>query len=425
MKLSSPKGRPWLGAALIAGCLLAVLLASRPADATGSAPRPSFGPAPVDFGGGAVEPGATDELSPDERTAIESLIAANVAQLEQEGRLPAARSADHVTLGWPLSPRDGFSDPGYHGVTGYVDHDPAYPGHVRDYSCGARSYDSSSGYNHQGTDYFLWPFPWNKMAAGDIRVVAVADGVIVGRHEGYPDQSCSPNGNRWNAVYVRHADGSIAWYGHLKLGSVTTKPVGAAVVRGEVLGLVGSSGNSSGPHLHFEMYNGGALLDPYAGSCNALDGGWWEMQRPYYDAAINKLTTGTAPVERSACPAPDIPHEAALFQPGDRVTFTAYYRDQLDSLPSIYRILTPNGAVFAQWTHSSTRPHSALSYWYWAYVIPATAPTGTWRFEVDFNGRAYSHAFVVGAPSTPTPTATPTRPWLPSDFIFMPSVTRG
>jgi len=56
------------------------------------------------------------------------------------------------------------------------------------------------------------------------------------------------------------------------------------------------------------------------------------MQRPYYDAAINKLTTGTAPVERSACPAPDIPHEAALFQPGDRVTFTAYYRDQLDSL---------------------------------------------------------------------------------------------
>lgn len=422
---SWPKGA-LLGAALLGWLGVALLWAAAPAGA-GSPPTP------VDFGGGAVDPGAADTLPAAERAAIEAMLAANVARLEREGRLPAARTS-HVTLGWPLSPRDGFADPGYFGVTGYVDHDPAYPGQVRDYACGRRTYDSSGGYNHQGTDYFLWPFPWNKMAAGDIRVVAAADGVIVGRHEGYPDQSCSPNGNRWNAVYVRHADGSIAWYGHLKRDSLTAKPVGATVVRGEVLGLVGSSGNSSGPHLHFEMHDsGGQVLDPYAGSCNALDGDWWQEQRGYDDAAINKLMTGPAALERSACPAPDVPHESDQFQPGDRITFTAFYHDQLDSLPTLYRILTPDGAVYAQWSHSSNQPHYSLSYWYWAYNFPTTAATGTWRFEATFNGRTYNHAFIIGQPSTPTatptipptapPTVTPTatRPFLPDHFVFVPA----
>ena len=70
-----------------------------------------------------------------------------------------------------------------------------------DYTCGRRTYDTSAGYNHQGTDYFLWPFAWNKMAAGDVRVVAAADGVIVGRREGNPDQSCG-SGGQWNLSLI-------------------------------------------------------------------------------------------------------------------------------------------------------------------------------------------------------------------------------
>jgi len=399
-------------------------------------------PAPVASGGGEVGAGQMDAITAEDRAAIEAEIAANTARLAANGRLAPA-SAARVALGWPLAARDGLTDPGYHGVTGFVDHAPGYPNQLVDYTCGRRTYDSSGGYNHQGTDYFLWPFAWNKMAAGDVVVVAAADGVIVGRHEGYPDQSCSPNGNRWNAVYVRHADGSVAWYGHLKRGSVTAKGVGAAVSRGEMLGLVGSSGNSSGPHLHFELYSGGQLTDPYAGSCNTLDGGsWWVAQREYYDAAVNKLTTGTAPVEWAECPAPDNPHEATHFQPGDRIVFSAYYRDQLAELPSRYRIVAPSGAVFAEWNHSSPRPHYTLSYWWWAYTLPPTAQTGTWRFEVQFNGRATAHTFTLGQPSTPmpsptalpkataTPTLTPTPAptitprWLPTQFLFVPSVAR-
>ena len=365
------------------------------------------------------------------------MIAANVAMLERQGRLSAPLAADRVALGWPLALRDGLTDPGYHAVTGFVDHAAGYPNQLLDYACGGRTYDSSSGYNHKGTDFYLWPFAWNKMTAGDVRVVAAADGVIVGKREGNPDQSCGFNSNSWNAVYVRHIDGSIAWYGHLKRGSVTLKPIGAAVARGETLGLVGSSGNSTGPHLHFELYSGGVLADPYAGSCNPLDGGSWWLQQPgYYDSAVNLLTTGTAPVQWGSCPAPDNPNAATHFEPGDRITFTAYYRDQLAGQSSLYRVLAPDGTVYAQWSHSSSRPHSMLSYWWWAYDFDPSLPTGTWRFEVTFNGRTTAHAFAIGRPSTPTPPATatpvpapgatpyPTRAWQPSHFIYAPSVLR-
>jgi murein DD-endopeptidase MepM/ murein hydrolase activator NlpD len=387
---------------LVLGCgLIVALLLAQP---VASQPRR---PQPAASGGGEYVSPQADRLSDAEYDRIATMLKDNVARLTAEGRL-SPRTTDRVSLGWPLAGRDGFTDPGYHAVTGFVDHTPGYPNQLLDYACGGRTYDTYAGYNHKGTDFYLWPFAWNKMAAGDVVAVAAADGVIIGRDDGNADQSCSFNSNRWNAVYVRHADGSIAWYGHLKRGSVTSKSVGATVAAGEYLGVVGSSGNSTGPHLHFELYDAGQLVDPYAGSCNPLDGGsWWASQRTYYDSGINKLTTGRAPVSWGSCPQPDTPNESTQFQPGDRITFTAFYRDQLDSQPSLYRILAPDGTIYAQWAHSNPQPHYNLSYWWWAYDFPLSVMTGTWRFEVAFDGLIYSHAFNVGAPSTATPTATP------------------
>src|SRR5215510_13083944 len=99
-----------------------------------------------------------------------------------------------------------------------------------------------------------------------VAAVAAADGIILAKDDGNYDRSCSLTGAAWNAVYVQHADGSVAWYGHLKNGSLTTKAPGALVVQGEFLGIVGSSGNSTGPHLHFEVYDAANhLIDPWGG----------------------------------------------------------------------------------------------------------------------------------------------------------------
>lgn len=60
-------------------------------------------------------------------------------------------------------------------------------------------------------------------------------------------------------VVIAHSGGFDTLYGHL---SATLVKVGQAVTQGTVVGLEGSTGNSTGPHLHFELRIGGRPIDP-------------------------------------------------------------------------------------------------------------------------------------------------------------------
>jgi len=287
---------------------------------------------------------------------------------------------------------------------------------LRDYECGTRTYDTVDGYNHAGIDYFTWPFGWLRMDLSLVRIVAAAPGVILGKTDGNFDRSCSTSGGQWNAVYVRHADGTVAWYGHMKQGSVTSKPIGATVTAGEHLGIVGSSGNSTGPHLHFELHDAAArVVEPHAGACQAAPT-WWQSQRPYYDSAINALLTHSLPPTLPACPTAEIPNTADVFAPGSTAYFAAYYRDQRAGQETQFTIRRPDGTVYTTWTFASSVPHYAGSYWYWNTTLPA-APRGTWQFEATFEGVTYPHAFALGAfgplVSRIEPNAGPTTGGLP------------
>ena len=62
-------------------------------------------------------------------------------------------------------------------------------------------------------------------------------------------------------VEVRHADGTVTWYCHM---SEFTVSVGDRVAAGDRVGSVGMTGNTTGPHLHFEVHpDGGDAIDPY------------------------------------------------------------------------------------------------------------------------------------------------------------------
>jgi murein DD-endopeptidase MepM/ murein hydrolase activator NlpD len=60
-------------------------------------------------------------------------------------------------------------------------------------------------------------------------------------------------------VILDHGDGLTSLYGHLKGDYVA---VGQWVKRGEIIGRLGSTGNSTGPHLHFEIRRKGERQNP-------------------------------------------------------------------------------------------------------------------------------------------------------------------
>lgn len=81
-------------------------------------------------------------------------------------------------------------------------------------------------------------------------VLAAGDGVVTAT--GY-------NSVLGNNITINHGQGFVAVYGHLS--AILTKP-GRRVVGGQLIGRVGSTGYSTGPHLHFTAYRWNRLLDP-------------------------------------------------------------------------------------------------------------------------------------------------------------------
>jgi len=89
------------------------------------------------------------------------------------------------------------------------------------------------------------------LASSDPAITAAADGVVAVVGSGTTGYG--------NYVIVVHPEGFVTLYGHLSLASVK---VGQLVRQGEPIGLEGSTGASTGPHLHFEVRLNGTPVDP-------------------------------------------------------------------------------------------------------------------------------------------------------------------
>ena len=314
-------------------------------------------------------------------------------------------------LNWPVKAASGFNDCGFHFIGAFVDQNTAASA-IKDFNCGSNTYDG-----HKGTDISVFPYGFYKMDNNQVEVVAAAAGTIIAKSDGNFDRNCTANNLTANYVIIQHADGSQALYWHMKKNFVTTKIVGQTVATGEYLGIVGSSGSSSGPHLHFEVWSGATSAtrqDPYSGTCNTLNANsLWTSQKPAVDPAILKVSTNTTDLVMPGCPTTEtsnestsfnIPFQGASLPPG-YAKFYIFLRDATVGSTVDLKILNPNGSTFNSWTFSPTTFYKA-SYWGWSKLLPTTP--GTYKFQATYNGNTCVQNFDIV--SSATATITPSGP---------------
>lgn len=140
--------------------------------------------------------------------------------------------------------------------------------------------------DHQGSDFLLIN-GFMTMDSGSATVVAALGGTVLAAVDGNYDRchadiasadvSCDGYPMRPNYISLRHEGGWESHYYHLKRESVLVD-VGDQVSCGQALALVGSSGYSSMPHLHFELNDAlGNIWDPYAGTSSQVFSFWTDQ----------------------------------------------------------------------------------------------------------------------------------------------------
>ncbi len=118
---------------------------------------------------------------------------------------------------------------------------------------------------------FVWPadgvftsgygWRWGRIHAG-IDIAAPVGTPILAAASGVIEYATWNDGGYGNMIDIRHADGTITRYAHMNELYVKE---GQTVSQGQTIGAMGSTGFSTGPHLHFEIRpNGGSAIDPMA-----------------------------------------------------------------------------------------------------------------------------------------------------------------
>lgn len=315
---------------------------------------------------------------------------------------------------WPLVAAPHFYQPGVHAIGQYVDLNPASSGGgnntLLDYNCGTRTYDLEGGYDHQGIDIGTAPFGWNNMVNNNVYVRAAEGGIIVARADGNASWNCAFGMGSSNTIAIEHSDGSVAYYFHMKEGSVTSRQEGQLVRTGEYLGVVGSSGNSTGPHLHFEVQDEfGNVIDPFQnGPCNRPSGvgSLWAGEEPYIHKKILSVFTTEFSWAGGSCTngngsAESVSYKNHFSAAGDFAYIAAAVRDAVNGDGLRLRVYNPSGGLIYDNTTLLSVNFDAK------WVLPSQlvalpAVTGTYRLLCTYNGQNEAHLFTVGCSGAQT-----------------------
>lgn len=317
--------------------------------------------------------GPMDRTSP----ALEQRIQAAISAYEKSR--PPARPAHPPAepLLYPFFPQSGIQGQDLF-VVNYTDLNPSSPS-FRDWSCTSYTYDG-----HHGHDSVLRSFREQEIG---VPVFAVLDAMVVETHDGEADRNTEFSNGPANYVILDHGNGYYGVYYHLRRGSIAVQR-GQTVVEGTQIGLTGSSGNSNGPHLHFESRKDGRWFEPSAGPCRPGASFWKEqppLVRSFYVAGF-ALANGRIANDRSSLLFDETPRTATFALSHETVGVRLDVRNLPAHSRWQMRVVRPDGSVAVDTPGGWNNPVPYIFGWGVMWFETTFDATGTWRFQLDVNG---------------------------------------
>lgn len=216
-----------------------------------------------------------------------------------------------------------------------------------------------------------------------VPIFAVSDGRVVMTHDGEEDMNTSLEGQAANFVVIDHGGGRRGNYWHMRKGSVVVSP-GQFVSAGQQIGFVASSGNSTGPHLHFSTYDSGVVVEPNAGDCNPIES-LWVNQVPLPTEVILRDFGITDQSLAENVQSDKLPTNVQI--PTSAPSIRIWFR--LGALPANsdlqIEFVDPNGSSLGEVSVSFNNDFFVRAGWWWYTFNNPSGILGTWTINFSIN----------------------------------------
>lgn len=281
--------------------------------------------------------------------------------------VPSCKAAD-LKLAWPFGGK-AFQD-WQIGAYGDLDSTSGTKDYTGATGASALTYDG-----HRGVDILVPNFRWMD---NDFPVLASAGGVVKQIIQDQPDRNLSCATDNWNVVVIQHDNGFKTLYGHLKRNSVTVT-VGQRVSAGQKLGVVGSSGCSTYPHVHLEIADcSGNRVEPFKQNM-------WTSAPVYgYSAPATVMdTVNRQPVLTSILDLVDPGPVNNRFRAGQTFSLGTIIAAAKPGDKIRLELIEPSGAKSPIYFERTFAYRYYLSMWYFDMYLQQQ---GTWRARWRING---------------------------------------
>lgn len=262
-------------------------------------------------------------------------------------------------------------------VMNFADLDPR-PGFLRDYRGGKFTYDTPD-FGHDALDIGLADF---SAADEGMPVLAAADGIVEAVNDGAFDRNkgFTYPGPPANYVIINLGNDWRAKYWHLRRDSVSVK-VGDSIAAGDFLGWTGSSGFSTGPHVHFELtyknHPVETMLDPAT---------FWVTPPQYPADYRHVIKSGFSSSAPTASEWAEQPQDIRTFKPGNRLSFWVVAGALMPGDTRTVRLQRPDGSLFLDQTSNPGSTFFQVSQWAYTVTLPTSNAVGTWTATWLQNG---------------------------------------